>query len=356
MGGLHIIGTERHESRRIDNQLRGRSGRQGDPGESTFFISLEDDIMRLFGDERMKRFSAMSANLLKGTDGDLSQNTRILSDVMEKAQKRVESENFKRRKSVLEYDDILNEQRKQIYAQRNEILMEGDVSDKIKNMIVSTIAETVEEATTAANEQHLSWDLDSLYRKYGGWGCTEGDFDFALEDETDENSDKIGDIITEKALALYESRKQQAGEDLFRRFERAILLGSIDELWLDHIEGMENLERNVMLQSYAHRDPLTEYKITGSNMYADLIDEIRQKTVREVLTRKLPETIVISPSDLKNLRLGRAPEGAVRRSAAAPAATSAAMKAEKVGPNSPCPCGSGKKYKKCCGAGKNTEE
>ena len=354
-GGLYIIGSERHESRRIDNQLRGRSGRQGDPGESTFFISLEDDIMRLFGDDRMKRFSAFSSKLLQGTDGDLSQNTRILSDVMEKAQKRIESENFKRRKSVLEYDDILNEQRKQIYAQRNEILMEGDVSEKIKNMIISTIAENVELATTSAHDEDQPWDFEQLYRKYGGWGCHEGELDFAVGDESDENSDRIGDLITENALALYESRKQQAGEELFKRFERAILLGSIDELWLDHIEGMENLERNVMLQSYAHRDPLTEYKITGSNMYADLIDEIRQKTVREVLTRKLPETVVISAADLRGLKFGRVGEGGPRRPMPAPAATSAAMNAEKLGPNSPCPCGSGKKYKKCCGAGKQTE-
>ena len=340
-GGLYIIGSERHESRRIDNQLRGRSGRQGDPGESTFFISLQDDLMRLFADPaRLQKLSSLAANLTDGS-GDMSQNISLFSNVIESAQKRIESRNFKIRKNVLEYDDVLNEQRKTIYEQRDEILHEGNLSDKVKQMIASTISESVESATAESNKSE--WDLEALRRKYLGWVCHEDELIYSEEELKHVSAEDIEKLLQDNAEELYSSREAEVGEDRFRRFERNTLLHNIDEMWLDHIDDMENLKQNVMLQSYAHKDPLTEYKLLGSNMFGDLITEIRDKTAREMLTEKIPEVIVITPEMIKNMRFGRSIE---QNKKSAPVASSA----EKIDRNALCPCGSGKKYKKCCGA------
>ncbi len=340
-GGLYIIGSERHESRRIDNQLRGRSGRQGDPGESTFFISLQDDLMRLFADPaRLQKLSSLASNLTDGS-GDMSQNISLFSNVIESAQKRIESRNFKIRKNVLEYDDVLNEQRKTIYEQRDEILHEGNLSDKVKQMIASTISESVESATSGANKSE--WDLEALRRKYLGWVCHEDELIYSEEELKHVSAEDIEKLLQDNAEELYSSREAEVGEDRFRRFERNTLLHNIDELWLDHIDDMENLKQNVMLQSYAHKDPLTEYKLLGSNMFGDLITEIRDKTAREMLTEKIPEVIVITPEMIKNMRMGRSIE---QNKKSVPAASTA----EKIDRNALCPCGSGKKYKKCCGA------
>ena len=340
-GGLYIIGSERHESRRIDNQLRGRSGRQGDPGESTFFISLQDDLMRLFADPaRLQKLSSLAANLTDGS-GDMSQNISLFSNVIESAQKRIESRNFKIRKNVLEYDDVLNEQRKTIYEQRDEILHEGNLSNKVKQMIASTISESVESATSGANKSE--WDLEALRRKYLGWVCHEDELIYSEEELKHVSAEDIEKLLQDNAEELYSSREAEVGEDRFRRFERNTLLHNIDEMWLDHIDDMENLKQNVMLQSYAHKDPLTEYKLLGSNMFGDLITEIRDKTAREMLTEKIPEVIVITPEMIKNMRMGRSIE---QNKKSAPVASSA----EKIDRNALCPCGSGKKYKKCCGA------
>ncbi len=340
-GGLYIIGSERHESRRIDNQLRGRSGRQGDPGESTFFISLQDDLMRLFADPaRLQKLSSLAANLTDGS-GDMSQNISLFSNVIESAQKRIESRNFKIRKNVLEYDDVLNEQRKTIYEQRDEILHEGNLSNKVKQMIASTISESVESATSGANKSE--WDLEALRRKYLGWVCHEDELIYSEEELKHVSAEDIEKLLQDNAEELYSSREAEVGEDRFRRFERNTLLHNIDEMWLDHIDDMENLKQNVMLQSYAHKDPLTEYKLLGSNMFGDLITEIRDKTAREMLTEKIPEVIIITPEMIKNMRMGRSIE---QNKKSAPVASSA----EKIDRNALCPCGSGKKYKKCCGA------
>ncbi len=341
-GGLYIIGSERHESRRIDNQLRGRSGRQGDPGESTFFISLQDDLMRLFADPaRLQRLSSLAVNLTDET-GDMSQNIRLFSNIIESAQKRIESRNFKIRKNVLEYDDVLNEQRKTIYQQRDEILHDGDLSGQIKHMIASTIAESVEEATSAADRSE--WDIEGLRRKYLGWVCRENDLVYTPEELAHVSADEITELLQKNAAELYEERESDVGSDRFHRFERNTLLHNIDEMWLDHIDDMENLKQNVMLQSYAHKDPLTEYKLLGSNMFGDLITEIRDKTAREMLTERIPEVIVITPEMIKNMRMGRSAE---QMKKPAPASM---PHADKIDRNAPCPCGSGKKYKKCCGA------
>lgn len=341
-GGLYIIGSERHESRRIDNQLRGRSGRQGDPGESTFFISLQDDLMRLFADPaRLQRLSALASNLTDES-GDMSQNIRLFSNVIESAQKRIESRNFKIRKNVLEYDDVLNEQRKTIYQQRDEILHEGDLSRQIKNMIASTIAESVENATSSANKS--DWDIDGLRRKYLGWVCHEDDLNYTADELAHVTAEEMTELLQKNAAVLYEKREAEAGSDRFHRFERNTLLHNIDEMWLDHIDDMENLKQNVMLQSYAHKDPLTEYKFLGSNMFGDLITEIRDKTAREMLTERIPEVIVITPEMIKNMRMGRSAEQNKKQSSIS------MPPADKIDRNAPCPCGSGKKYKKCCGA------
>ena len=341
-GGLYIIGSERHESRRIDNQLRGRSGRQGDPGESTFFISLQDDLMRLFADPaRLQRLSALASNLTDES-GDMSQNIRLFSNVIESAQKRIESRNFKIRKNVLEYDDVLNEQRKTIYQQRDEILHEGDLSGQIKNMIASTIAESVENATSSVNKS--DWDIDGLRRKYLGWVCHEDDLNYTADELAHVTAEEMTELLQKNAAELYEKREAEAGSDRFHRFERNTLLHNIDEMWLDHIDDMENLKQNVMLQSYAHKDPLTEYKFLGSNMFGDLITEIRDKTAREMLTERIPEVIVITPEMIKNMRMGRSAEQNKKPSAIS------MPPADKIDRNAPCPCGSGKKYKKCCGA------
>lgn len=341
-GGLYIIGSERHESRRIDNQLRGRSGRQGDPGESTFFISLQDDLMRLFADPaRLQRLSALASNLTDES-GDMSQNIRLFSNVIESAQKRIESRNFKIRKNVLEYDDVLNEQRKTIYQQRDEILHEGDLSGQIKNMIASTIAESVENATSSANKS--DWDIDGLRRKYLGWVCHEDDLNYTADELAHVTVEEMTELLQKNAAELYEKREAEAGSDRFHRFERNTLLHNIDEMWLDHIDDMENLKQNVMLQSYAHKDPLTEYKFLGSNMFGDLITEIRDKTAREMLTERIPEVIVITPEMIKNMRMGRSAEQNKKPSSIS------MPPADKIDRNAPCPCGSGKKYKKCCGA------
>ncbi len=362
-GGLCIIGSERHESRRIDNQLRGRAGRQGDPGEATFYVSLTDDIMRLFGDSRMKKFAALSAMMSQdGGDGDLSAYLRILADVIEKAQKNIEADNFKRRKNVLQYDDILNEQRLQIYGQRTEILMEGDVSGKIRQMIESTALENAEDAAVRGeNGREHGLDKEKLYRRYLGWGLSEGELD-----EVDDSA-RAGEIIATNLLALYDKRESEDADGIFHPFERYLLLETVDELWLDHIDEMENLETNVMLQSYAQRDPLNEYRILGQNLYADMINEIRQKTVRQVLTRRLPVAVAPASTGPSRLNFGRSgqtgrpaqrgplPQGRTPAPAAPPVRTPV-RRASQPGPNDPCPCGSGKKYKKCCGAGSSAQE
>jgi preprotein translocase subunit SecA len=355
-GGLYNIGSERHESRRIDNQLRGRSGRQGDPGESTFYVSLTDDIMRLFGDSRMKRFAAISATLnAEGGDGDLTSYLKILADVIEKAQKSVESDNFKRRKNVLQYDDILNEQRLQIYGQRRDILLEADITENVRGMILSTVDDAVADATVESdNGRERLIDIAALTRKYLGWGLAQGELDFA-EGFTEKRAGEVAEVIKKNLIAIFDKRLSEDTDGLYRSVERYILLDVLDELWLDHIDMMEDLEQNVMLQSYAQRDPLNEYRILGTNMYSDMINEVRNRTVLRVLTCRIEKKQNAPGGGLRNLRSGRtaAPKGP------APAGQPAApirRTGKKVGPNDPCPCGSGKKYKKCCGAGSSESD
>ena len=334
-GGLFIIGTERHESRRIDNQLRGRSGRQGDPGESRFFISLEDDLMRLFGSERI---IGLVSRL--GLDEDTPIDARILSGQIETAQKRLEDRNFSRRKTVLSYDDVMNQQRNVIYSQRSEVLDGLDLKDKIENMIRSTISDAVELHTMYDRD---SWELEALKSKYMGLLCSADDF-------TSSNITKaeIVDTLTSRAIELWKSKEEQFGEETMREIERVILLRNVDEKWMDHLEAMDDLRDSIGLQAYAQRNPLNEYKIAGAEAFDEMIISVRNDTVRGILTvvpreKPVERVQVVKPTDEGFMKLGQ--------KKVSKASTNTPVRNEnKVGRNDPCPCGSGKKYKKCCGA------
>ena len=334
-GGLFIIGTERHESRRIDNQLRGRSGRQGDPGESRFFISLEDDLMRLFGSERI---IGLVSRL--GLDEDTPIDARILSGQIETAQKRLEDRNFSRRKTVLSYDDVMNQQRNVIYSQRSDVLDGVDLKDKIENMIRSTISDAVELHTMYDRD---SWELEALKSKYMGLLCSADDF-------TSSNITKaeIVDTLTSRAIELWKSKEEQFGEETMREIERVILLRNVDEKWMDHLEAMDDLRDSIGLQAYAQRNPLNEYKIAGAEAFDEMIISVRNDTVRGILTvvpreKPVERVQVVKPTDEGFMKLGQ------KKVSKAPTNTPVRNE-NKVGRNDPCPCGSGKKYKKCCGA------
>ena len=339
-GGLFILGTERHESRRIDNQLRGRSGRQGDPGESRFYLSLEDDLMRLFGSERI-------AGLVDrmGLDEDTAIDARLLSNSIEGAQKKIEDNNFKRRKHVLAYDDVMNQQRTLIYKQRGDVLDGGEgIGDTIKNMITSTIldyvaANVADDRTDANNVEALRADLSYLF--------AENDVRFSSNELCKLKKNELETLLVERALEVYGEKEVLFGKDTYLEIQRSILLKNVDLAWMEHIDAMDDLKGMINLQAYAHRDPITEYRITGGNMFDDMIAEIRDKTVRMVLAvvprpaQQIQRVQVANP-------LTAGFEGATKT--AVKKVTIRKDPAQKVGRNDPCPCGSGKKYKNCCGA------
>ena len=330
-GGLFIIGTERHESRRIDNQLRGRSGRQGDPGESKFYLSLEDDLMRLFGGDKM--FSIVNA---LGLDEDTAIEARLLSGRIESAQKHIEDRNFQRRKTVLSYDDVMNQMRNVIYSQRASVLNGDDLKTKIQGMIMATVADSVEEFLSGEEP-----DIEGLKQKYMNLICTKDDF---LDEKIDKN--EILELLTDRAIKLWESKEELFGEENAREIERVILLRNVDEKWMDHLEVMDDLRESIGLQSYAQRNPLNEYKIAGAEVFEEMILSIRDDTVRGILSAMPRERI-------QRVQVAKASdEGFMNFGGGKRVVRTAAPKKNppKIGPNEPCPCGSGKKYKKCCGA------
>ena len=332
-GGLFILGTERHESRRIDNQLRGRSGRQGDPGESRFYLSLEDDLMRLFGADRIGNLVARL-----GLDEYTPINAGILSGSIESAQGRIEAQNFARRKSVLEYDDVMNQQRALIYKQRRDVLGGEDVSETILGMITESIASTVASAM-AADEPRLP----ELRAKYLGWLTTPDSFTSG-----DETQQQITEQLTERALALYREKETLFGADRLREIERIILLRNVDARWMEHIDAMDELKGLVGLNSYAQRSPIAEYRLTGADMFDDMIEEIRDGTVRSLLTA------VPAAQPMQRVQLAKPTSATLagQRAGAASRTAPAPRRAEKkIDRNAPCPCGSGRKYKNCCGLG-----
>ena len=352
-GGLFVIGTERHESRRIDNQLRGRSGRQGDPGESRFFLSLEDDLMRLFGSERI---IGLVDRL--GLQDDEPIDAKILSGSIESAQNRLEDNNFERRKNVLSYDDVMNQQRTLIYKERGDVLAGGDMQNKIRSMIHDTISEAVDQYL---HEDDIAmWDVEGLRAKYRGLLCNDDDFQ-VITGTPIEAREAIRDELLSRAQKLYDFKEKLFGENEFREVERVVLLRNVDQKWMDHLEAMDSLMESIGLQAYANRNPISEYRIQGADLFDEMIGEIREGTVRMMLS-VMPKT-----QNVQRVQVIReaAPGGPRLRRPVGPLANASAVpnrpvvnKGPKVGRNDPCPCGSGKKYKKCCGsdAGSQGEE
>ncbi len=341
-GGLFILGTERHESRRIDNQLRGRSGRQGDPGESRFYLSLEDDLMRLFGSERL-----MGVVDRLGMPEDTPIDAKILSNTIESAQKKIEDQNFKRRKYVLTYDDVMNQQRNVIYKQRNDVLNGEDISATIRKMISATIRENVD--TFLHGDDTALWDLTGLREAYKGLLTVPEDFRYDEKELHHLKKDDIYEQLNQKAEEVYAEKEQLIGKEQFREIERAVLLQNVDRNWMDHIDAMEDLKDTIRLQSYAQRDPVNEYRIQGADMFDAMVNDIRDRTARMILS------VTVKTPEMKRIQLAKPlTEGFEGTEAKKPKKVTVVKRTEpSIGRNDLCPCGSGKKYKKCCGAPEN---
>ena len=332
-GGLFIIGTERHESRRIDNQLRGRSGRQGDPGESLFFLSLEDDLMRLFGGDRIK--GMMEA--LK-VDEDTPIQAKMLASVIESSQKKIEGKNFNIRKNVLNFDDVMNTQREIIYGQRQQVLNGEDIHDNIIGMIKEYIETTVN-TYLVDDEIHDDWNLEGLRDHLMGLFTVDSDFRYDSKQLDEVTKEDIVKMLNDRADAIYAKREEDLGKELLREVERVVLLKVVDNKWMAHIDDMEELKRGIGLRSYGQKNPVVEYRMEGFDMFDAMVDAIREDTVRMLFTIQVRKT-GDAPKREQVLNEGAQHHNIQR-------------KVNKVGPNDPCPCGSGKKYKKCCGANDN---
>jgi preprotein translocase subunit SecA len=341
-GGLFIIGTERHESRRIDNQLRGRAGRQGDPGESRFYISMTDDLMRLFGGERVQ---AMMESL--GVDEDTPIDQKVVSNAIERAQKQVESRNFQSRKTVLEYDDVMNQQRELIYKQRKQVLDGEDISESIRNMVGDTIRMNV--TGILAERGYISDlnELESVLRPYRNVFLKEDDFRPTITELNDYTKDFLIEKLTEKALKFLEAKEKRFGlikgtdTPLMREIERVILLRVVDEYWMDHIDAMSELRRGIGLRAYGNAKPIDAYKQEGFEMFDAMINGIKEE-----VTRRLFAVEIKRPEEgLQRKRVAKVSEnigGEAKK-------REPVKRGVKVGRNDPCPCGSGKKYKHCHG-------
>ena len=329
-GGLFIIGTERHESRRIDNQLRGRAGRQGDPGESRFYLSLQDDLMRLFSSDRIM---GMMDSL--GLDEDTPIDARILSNAVENAQKNVESIHFRSRKNVLEYDNVMNTQREVIYAQRQKVLSGEDLRENIlsilQGVVESTVADTLSDFGGAAEEGAVK----RLERTFGGVYFAPG------TKLTGADAQELTEEIYDKAVATYEAKEAAFGQQTMREVERVIMLRVVDEYWMDNIDAMDDLKQGIGLRAYGQHDPVIAYKEEGYQMFQAMIQAIREETVRRLFLVQLrPRQEVKRERVAKETGTGAAVNAQVKKQPV--------RKDKKAGPNDPCPCGSGKKYKKCC--------
>ena len=336
-GGLFILGTERHESRRIDNQLRGRSGRQGDPGESRFYLCMEDDIMRLFGTERMQKMM----ETLK-IDDDTPIDAKILSGAIENAQKKVESKNFQARKNTLEYDDVMNVQRGVIYKQRRQVLDGEIMGDFIRGMIHRWIEDSIR--GHLGENKHLtaeSWQLAS--EPYRGLFFRTDAFQFTDEELAAKSVDDLIQEVNDSALALYNAKQENLGDELMHELERVMMLRVVDEYWMDHIDAMEELKKGIQLRAYAQTNPVDAYKKEGFEMFEGMIEAIQQETIRRILVAR------VQTNEVRRERVAKVTgESGGSEDAASSGKKEPVRKTIKVGPNDPCPCGSGKKYKKCC--------
>ncbi len=335
-GGLMILGTERHESRRIDNQLRGRAGRQGDPGTTRFFVSLEDDLMRLFGGERT---SALMEKI--GYDETMPIETKMITNTIESAQKRVEGRHFDTRKSVLRFDDVLNTQREIIYKQRGDVLAGNDVSESVHTMVTQSIADNV--ATFCTGETPMDWNITSLKNTYLGWLVGDDDLNFTEEEQAKLTQEYLVSLLTDKAEAILKAKEELIGEEQMREFERIVLLRNVDSKWMDHIDAMEELRRGMGLRSYAQHDPYTMYRLEGFDMFDEMVEEIRQDTAKMLISAQIrvnaPETM--QRKQVAKITGTSGDDGSLKKQP---------VKAgKKIGRNDPCPCGSGKKYKHCHG-------
>jgi len=328
LGGLYVLGTERHEARRIDNQLRGRSGRQGDPGESRFYVSLEDDLMRLFGSGSIE---GVMDRL--GMSDDLPIENNIISRALENSQKKVESRNFSIRKNVLEYDDVINQQREVIYGERRKVLLGENLKTTVSSMIDDVVEQTVE---SFAGEARFSddWDLPGFLAYVEQHILPR--LDFGIEDIKGMTKDEVKKLLAERTHAMYEAREKELGSEVMRELEKAVMLRIIDEKWMDHIDAMDQLRNGIGLRAYAQKDPLIEYKFEAFEAFQSMVYSIKEDVVRYILRVR----VVQKPEERKTV------EGQAEETQKKPVRTG-----KKIGRNDPCPCGSGKKYKKCCGRG-----
>ncbi|MGN8939554.1 preprotein translocase subunit SecA [Bittarella sp. HCP28S3_D9] len=337
-GGLFIIGTERHESRRIDNQLRGRAGRQGDPGETIFYMSLEDDLMRLFGGERVQ---ALMNSL--GLEEDQPIETKMLTNAIESAQRKVEGRNFGIRKNVLQYDDVMNKQREIIYAQRDKVLNGEDLKQYVLTMLEEGIKDVVS-TYLAADSDPADWNLKGLKDHYLGWITGEDDLDYTPEELAGLTPEDVAAQLIEQAKNIYFEKEEKYGSPIMRELERVVLLRVVDTKWMDHIDAMDELKKGIYLRSYAQKDPVVEYKIEGFDMFDAMVESIKEDTVKMLLTVQIktqeePKREAVMKPATNQSGDGSAAKEPVRK--------------KKIGRNDPCPCGSGKKYKKCCGRFEN---
>ncbi len=340
VGGLHILGTERHESRRIDNQLRGRSGRQGDPGSSRFYLSLEDDLLRIFGSDRI---SGIMGRLGMG-DGEPIEH-RLVSKAIENAQKKVEAHNFDIRKHLLEYDDVMNQQREVIYRQRREVLTSPNLRPMVEEMIEEVADSLV--AGHADPEKHPDdWDLKGLEeRLVQQWG-------FRLDGEADPaDPQELTEAVAQRALAVYAAKEQAFTGPVMRYIEKVILLQSIDTFWKDHLLSMDGLKEGIGLRGYGQRDPLQEYKREGYEMFMAMVERIKEESVSNLFRVQLARSAASEEEAQERAVEEHAPRRQRMSYSHGEGAQPQTVKREgkKVGRNDPCPCGSGKKYKKCCG-------
>ena len=333
-GGLFILGTERHESRRIDNQLRGRSGRQGDPGESRFYLSMEDDIMRLFGSERMQNIM----ETLK-IDDDTPIDAKLLSGAIENAQKKVESKNFQARKNTLEYDDVMNVQREVIYKQRRQVLDGEDVGPSVHNMIHRWIESSIQGHLGEAKHFTAESFQPAIEPFQGLFFPAE---EMALTDDQLQSysARQLIEKVQEAAMATYQAKEDALGAELMRELERVMMLRVVDEYWMDHIDAMEELKKGIVLRAYAQTNPVDAYKKEGFEMFEGMIQAIQEETIRRIIAARVQTDEVKRERVAKITGQSSGSDESLKKEPV--------RKAIKIGPNDPCPCGSGKKYKKCC--------
>ena len=333
-GGLFIIGTERHESRRIDNQLRGRAGRQGDPGASRFFLSLEDDLMRIFGGERVQ-------NLMDslGLEEDVPIENKLITNTIESAQKKLEASNFAIRKQVLQYDDVMNQQREIIYKQRRMVLDGEDISDKLHEMMRQSIDDA---CTNYLNgETADDWDFAGLRRHFMNWLCLPSDFNYTKDQLEDLTKEGIADELYKRGMDILTAKEKKYGSKTMRELERICLLRNVDSKWMDHIDNMDQLKQGMGLRGYGQHDPVVEYRIEGFAMFDEMIASIREDAVHMLLTIEIRQ----QNAEPKREQIAKPTgEGAPNQAGAKGAAP---VRVTKIGRNDPCPCGSGLKWKKC---------